>query len=166
MAWVIRAGGKGQPDVTSVFWASSVAAIGWGTGDLSRVSNKEEIRDRLRRVYPDWNNRKLGAIAGNIYRFVFKISVGDLVVTPQPKGGRDILIGYSAGHYQHRPGLVMNDDDVRMVNWRRRGTRDDLSKPLRDSLGRRLTVYSISKHIDEIVGLLGKFDSIPQERPC
>ena len=162
-AWVVRAGGEDQPDVSPVFWDASVAAIGWGTGDLSQVSNREEIKDRLRHVYPDWNNRKLGAIAGNIYRFVHKISVGDLIVTPQPEGGSDVLIGYCAGHYEYRPGLVVNDDDVRTVNWRKKVTREDLSERLRKSLVTALTVYCISEHIEEILGLLGKSDSIPQK---
>ena len=160
-AWVVRAGGEDQPDVSQDFWDASVAAIGWGTGDLSQVSNREEIKDRLRRLYPDWNNQRLGTVAGNICRFVHEISVGDLIVTPQPEGGSDVLIGCCAGHYEYRPGLVVNDDDVRTVNWWKKVTRDDLSEPLRKSLVTALTVYSVSKHIEEILELLGKSDSIP-----
>ncbi len=161
-AWVVRAGGKGQPDVSQCFWDASVAAIGWGTGDLFQVSNREEIKDRLRHQYPDWNNRKLGAIAGNIYRFIHGISVGDLIVTPQPNGGNDVLIGRCAGPYEYRPGLVKGDDDIRTVNWLKKVTRDDLSEPLRKSLVTALTVYCTSKHIEEILGLLEKSDSILQ----
>lgn len=156
-AWVIRAGGKDQPDVTPCFWKHSVAAIGWQIGNLSQVSNREEIKARLRHRYPGWESEdeKVRQIAGNLYRFIFEISVGDLIVTPQPNRGREVLIGCCAGQYEYRPGLIKNDEDMRAVHWQKKVIRKELSGSLQNSLAeRRLTVSDISQHIDEIKAIL------------
>ena len=155
-AWVVRAGGEGQPDVTGDFWKYRVAAIGWGIGDLSQASNREEIEAKLQFKNSGWSNSKMGNITGSIHRFVLEISVGDLIVTPEPFGGSDVLIGYCAGPYEYQPGLIKDCDDARKVNWQKRITRGSLSGPLRRSLVPGLTVYNISKHIEEIQNLLIK----------
>ena len=159
-AWKIRSGGKGQ-DVSSAFWDKKVAAIGWGLGDLSGVTNREEIKDKLRAKYPDWGNRTLGNVAGSLHRFANEIQVGDLILTP-PTGNRDFLIGQCQSPYKYLPGLLPEGyEDVREVNWLRRIRRSDLSGGLRSSCNGEITVSSISEHIDEIKSLLGAATSVP-----
>ena len=83
--------------------------------------------------------------------------MGDLIVTPQPKGGSEVLIGCCAGQYEYRPGLIKSDEDMKKVSWQRKVLRQDLSESFQESLGkRRLTVSNISEHIDEIDELLRK----------
>ena len=161
-AWKVRSGGKGK-DVSDAFWGKKVAAIGWGLGDLSRVSNREEIKDKLRVEYPGRGESSLGNVAGSIHRFVNEIEVGDLILTP-PTENRDFLIGQCQSHYKYLPKLLPKGyEDVREVNWLKRIPRSALSAGLRSSCSGEITVSDISKHIEEIETLLGEATNIPNE---
>ena len=157
-AWVVRSGGQKEPDVSHLFEANSVAAISWGDtfGDLSGMS-REEIKGRLRDAEPGATDGRVRSMAGCVYRFVNEIAAGDLILTP-PTGNRgDILIGYCEGRYEYRPGLIENDGDpykhVRAVRWLpERVTKSKLEKT---NTGGDLTVYSVTKYIDEIEAVLG-----------
>ena len=153
-AWKIRSGGKGQ-DVSDAFWDKRVAAIGWGLGDLSSVSTREEIKDRLRAERPDLGERSLINVAGNLHRFVNEIQVGDLILTP-PTENRDFMIGQCQSRYKYLPGLLPEGyEDVREVNWLRRIPRSELSDGLRASCNGEITISRLNKHIGEIESLLG-----------
>ena len=161
-AWKVRSGGKGK-DVSDAFWGKKVAAIGWGLGDLSRISTREEIKDKLRVEYPGQGERSLGNVAGSIHRFVNEIEVGDLILTP-PTENRDSLIGQCQSHYKYLPKLLPKGyEDVREVNWLKRIPRSALSDGLRSSCSGEITVSDISKHIEEIETLLGEATNIPNE---
>ncbi len=152
-AWKVRSGGKGR-DVSDAFWDKKVAAIGWGLGDLSGVSTREEIRDRLRAERPDLGGRSLINVTGNLHRFVNEIQVGDLILTP-PTENRDFLIGRCQSPYKYLPGLLPEGyEDVREVNWLTRIPRSALSDGLRASCNGEITVSNLSKHIKEIEALL------------
>ena len=153
-AWVVRSGGQNEPDVSHLFEDNSVAAISWRDtfGDLSGMS-REEIR-RAGEV--------TGTTAGIIDRFVNKIEVGDLIVTPPSADRGDVLIGYCEGRYEYRPGLIEIYGDpykhVRAVRWLKRVLRSDLSDVFTKSLQPQ-TVFNVSKHLEEIQRVIGAADT-------
>ena len=153
-AWVVRSGGQNEPDVSHLFEDNSVAAISWRDtfGDLSGMS-REEIR-RAGEV--------TGTTAGIIDRFVNKIEVGDLIVTPSSADRGDVLIGYCEGRYEYRPGLIEIYGDpykhVRAVRWLKRVLRSDLSDVFTKSLQPQ-TVFNVSKHLEEIQRVIGAADT-------
>ena len=151
-AWVVRSGRKGE-DVSHLFEVHSIAAIGWGLENLSWVRDREEIKDKLRVVYPEMNDGSVAVTAGIIYRFVKEISVGDLILTP-PVGSAEVWIGHCRGPYEYRPELINYYEDVRRVEWLRKIPRPELSGPLQSSISSELTVFSVSKHIKEIERLI------------
>ena len=161
-AWKIRSGGKGN-DVSDAFWNKSVAAVGWGLGDLSGVSTLGDFRNKLRAKYPEWPDGRVGSVAGNLHRFVNRIQAGDLIVTP-PTENRDFLIGRCQSHYKYAPGLLPEGyEDVREVNWLRRIPRSALSAGLRASCNGEITVSRLSKHIEELEAFIGQATNVSKE---
>ena len=165
-AWVVRSGGQNESDVSHLFEANSVAAIGWRGifGDLSGMT-REEIKGRLRDAEPGATDGSVRSMAGCIYRFVNEIAAGDLILTP-PTGNRgDILIGYCEGRYEYRPELIGIDGDTynhtRKVRWL--PERIPKSKFKKTNTGGDLTVYSVTKYIDEIEAVLGWSKNAPDE---
>lgn len=161
-AWKVHSGGKGR-DVSDAFWDKGVAGIGWGLGDLSGASTREEIKNKLRVKDPDRSEGSLGNVAGTLHRFVNEIEVGDLIVTP-PTENQDVMIGQCQSHYKYLPGLLPEGhEDVREVHWLKRIPRSALSDGLQSSCSGEITVSNLNKHIAEIKTLLGEVTRIPSE---
>ncbi len=80
--WGIHAGRTG--DAHSLFLSKNVVAIGWHEiGDLSAIQpSREAFKAEVMRIY---RNIKPGAIpnyAGQLYRFVHEMKIGDFVMSP------------------------------------------------------------------------------------
>ena len=78
--WGIHAGRTGDAD--TLFLKNGVVALGWPhMGDLSALANtREAFKSRVAIIYPD---KKAGAIpvdAGQFFRFVHEMAVGDVIV--------------------------------------------------------------------------------------
>ena len=152
-AWVIRSGSKGD-DVSHLFAEKSVVAIGWLSEDLSRLNSREEIKERIRVEYPESSDGAVNSYAGTLWRFLKDISVGDLILTP-PTGSTEVWIGRCRGPYEYLPYVISDYyPDVRRVSWLKQVSRSLLSGPLQSSISSELTVFNVSKHIEEIEGLI------------
>ena len=80
--WGIHGGRTGGAD--SLFLKKDCIAIGWATaGDLGALAaDREAFKAKLAQVYPD---KKPGAVpvnAGQLFRFVHEMRIGDIVVYP------------------------------------------------------------------------------------
>ena len=161
-AWIVRCGERGQKGALERFEANSVAALGWGTGDLSQINSQDELRDRLQWLYPEESNQRLGIWASIIFSFVKKIAVGDLILTPSTTS-EEVLIGRCQGDYEYWPEWD-NDDSgnyecVRKVDWLKKVTKSGLPESLRSELNSprsRATVTEIKEQqqIEDIRVLL------------
>ncbi|MGQ0767329.1 MAG: hypothetical protein ACT4OZ_16900 [Gemmatimonadota bacterium] len=89
--WGIHAGKSGVAH--SLFLKTNVVALGWDEiGDLRAVANSREAFKAVAAAYP---LKKAGAIpnnAGQLFRFVHELEIGDLVAYPS-KAERLIHIG-------------------------------------------------------------------------
>ena len=165
-AWVVRCGRRGQGGALGRFKDNSVAAIGWGIGDLSRVRSRDEIKKRLWAEYPDCSDRQVNNWAGTIYSFVNEIAVGDLIVTPSTTSS-EVLIGRCEGACEYWPQWEFLPDggsyeDVRTVNWLKIVTRAEFSGSLQQSLRSLTTVSKIKEQdIQEILTLVGEGGAYP-----
>ena len=152
-AWVVRSGSKGD-DVSHLFAEKSVVAIGWLSEDLSRLNSREEIKERIRVEYPESSDGAVNSYAGTLWRFLKDISVGDLILTP-PTGSTEVWIGRCRGPHEYLPYVISDHyPDVRRVSWLKQVSRSLLSGPLQSSISSELTVFNVSKHIEEIEGLI------------
>jgi len=98
--WGIHAGAMGEVDGLFLSKSNPSIAIGWPEmGDLSLIKqDREDFKDKLRKMYP---NTKKGAIptsAGMLYRFIYEIKPGDIIIYPL-KQDRQIHIGEINGDY-------------------------------------------------------------------
>jgi restriction system protein len=80
--WGIHGGRTGDAD--RLFLRDNVVAVGWvKMGDLSAIRpDREAFKAKVAEVYPD---AKPGAIpnnAGQLFRFVHEMKVGDIVAYP------------------------------------------------------------------------------------
>ena len=86
--WGIHGGRTGDAD--SLFLKHKVVALGWSKmGNLAALGvEREAFKTAVSEAYPD---KKPGAIpnnAGQLFRFVHEIQVGDLIVYPSKKDRR------------------------------------------------------------------------------
>ena len=100
--WGIHAGKFGDAD--SLFLKKRVIALGWSKmGDLSKLApDREAFKTKVAECYPE---KKPGAIpnnAGQLFRFVREMEIGDLVVYPSQRD-KHVHIGGIIGGYVYDP---------------------------------------------------------------
>jgi restriction system protein len=150
--WGIHPGRAGAAE--GLFVRRSVIAIGWPKmGDLSQYGDREAYKAAFPDAYP---GQKPGAIptkAGQLYRFVHEIQLGDLVVCPL-KLVRQVSIGKVVGEYEHLPDLNNDYPNMRKVDWLESVPRTSFSQGALYEMGSALTLFQISSHADEVHAIL------------
>jgi restriction system protein len=150
--WGIHPGKGGAAE--HLFVNRNLLAIGWrAMGDLSRFGDRDAFKTALAQAYP---GEKPGAIptkAGQLYRFVREMQLGDLVVCPL-KLVREVKIGKIVGEYQHLPGVDERYPNTRKVEWLKTVPRTSFSQSALYEMGSALTLFQISSHADEVLAIL------------
>ena len=101
---------------------------------------------------PDKTTTAAGLACGNLFTVCKWMREGDIVLCPNGKGY--YLVGKVAGDYYYVPGTDL--PHRRPVQWLTQTIkRSDMSMGLQNSTGAILTCCDISKHIAEVVQLLG-----------
>ena len=119
--------------------------IGWKTmRNLSDLpDDRKEIRNLIQIAYPRHSPYTAGSDAGVLYRFLYGVSIGDIVVYPDTsKPDRLVHIGKIAGDYQYFPDGNPYPSR-RPVNWITHIPRDYFSESSRSSISARKTFYKI-----------------------
>ena len=116
--WGIHAGRTGDAD--KLFLDTNVIAVGWHQiGDLAKLSaTRDAFKEAVVAAYP---HKKPGAIpnnAGQLFRFVYEMKVGDIVCYPC-KADRSIHIGRITGPYFFRSDLEPGYPNRRPVKWQK-----------------------------------------------
>ena len=76
--WGMHPGETG--DAHGLFTEKRVVAIGWpDMGDLSALKTWDDFKARYEQVFPGKKPSHIAVNAGQIYRFVHEVKVGDLV---------------------------------------------------------------------------------------
>lgn len=141
--WMIRGEGGRLYDV---FREQSIAAIGWEeiAGDVKPGMSKKDITELYLLKDPKLKRGSAIAGAGQVWRFLNEIQVGDKVVTYSP-GNRTYLLGTITGQATYRAdtasqGIAL----VRATEWMPNEIdRDRLTKRAKNSLGSTLTVFVV-----------------------
>lgn len=145
--WGVHAGRTGDAD--SLFLDKQIVALGWHEmGDLSKLpATREAFRDRVAAVYPA---KKPGAIpnnAGQLYRFVHELAIGDLVAYPS-KVDRKIHIGRVNGAYAHVNGSS-GYVHQRKVKWLKQVPRTAFTQGALYEIGSAMSFFQIRNYADE-----------------
>lgn len=123
----------------------------------------EDYRDFNAKWRPIWLEKNpgktkvsAGLSCGLLWMLSKGLSIGDVVLSPDGKGG--YAVGEIQSDYYFVPGTSL--PHRRRVKWEaRRVKRDEMSQELRNSTGSSLTLCDITKYAQEIEGLRG--DSEP-----
>jgi restriction system protein len=148
--WGIHAGKTG--DAESIFEKKNVVAIGWEKiGDLSKYHSRAEYKKRYEEIYP---NEKAGAIpvsAGQLYRFVREMKVGDIVVFPL-KRTAEIWLGRVTGDYKYEPSDAYPNQ--RAVEWFKKFPRTKFSQGALYEIGSAMSFFQVKNYADEFQAAL------------
>jgi len=148
--WGIHAGVGGEAD--DLFLRKSCIAIGWEkVGDLSAISpDREALKAKVAEAYPD---RKPGAIpldAGLLYRFLYEMKAGDIVVYPS-KRDRQVHIGRVEGPYRYDPKQNSQYPNQRAVKWLRALPRMHFAQGALYEIGAQMTLWQVRNYADQFL---------------
>lgn len=145
---------------------ANYAAIGWNEiENLSKFKSLEELKLALEKKYPDHSPSQLGNIAGQLSRFGFELSNGDIVLSP--KGSGEYYIG-KIGDYYHEstPTGDCPYKHRRKIEWfDKLLLKEDMSTRLVNSINAIQTIFSIDKHANELDALVKGEKFTPAEKP-
>ncbi len=156
--WMVRAG-KGAYLVEK-FIEKSIVAIGWNElGELPNDITGEDLKERLRKSYPNYSRERINNHAGQIIRFVNEFQIGDGVLT-YDSSRRIYHLGVFSSEYRYDPTFEFHH--VRTVKWHNEIHRDTLSNKVNNSLGSISTIFNIPPDIKkEILRVLNLNEPIP-----
>ena len=131
--WMVRAGRGGRlfPD----FVEQEIVALGWDQiGDPTTCAGLAALVARFRAGYPDWSETQIAVGAGQMFRFIHELRLGDSVISYDNQQ-RVYLTGIIAGPARYVAGDVEELSCVRAVKWGEMISRDALSQESRNTLG-------------------------------
>lgn len=133
--------------------------IGWSDlGDLSKISaDRNALKKAVAASQLDAKPGSIPVQAGVLYRFVYEVKEGDLVVYPS-KIDRMVNIGVVEGPYRYAPEINAAYPNIRRIRWLKHLPRDSFSQAALYEIGSFITLFSVRKYVDEFVAAL-------EERP-
>lgn len=143
-AWVVRGGALGERETLA--FEANLAIIGWEElGDLSGVRSRDELQTICQETYPGEKRRTLSSWIGQIWSFLKRIEVGDVVILPL-HGQSTVAVGRIAGPYEYRPDLPADSRHVRRVTWESKDSaRSVFDEDIRYSFGALGTVRQVQR---------------------
>lgn len=159
--WGIHAGRMGEADET--FLKKNYLAIGWAkAGDFSNIKpDREYFKKIVAKFYPERTPRAIQASAGQIYRFIHEMKIGDYVIYPS-KIDHQIHIGRVTGDYQYAPNIDPLHPQLRPVKWLKTLPRTSFSQGALYEIGSAMTFFQVKNYADEFLSALeGKTVVLP-----
>ncbi len=146
--WGIHAGKTGDAD--TLFIKKHCVALGWAKmGDLAAIkADRETFKARVVAAYPE---AKPGAIpnnAGQLFRYVHEMKVGDLVIYPS-KRDRLVHLGRIEGAYEYDPKTEPGYPHRRAVKWLKAVPRTHFSQGALYEIGSAMSFFAVKNYADE-----------------
>ncbi len=156
--WGIHAGKTG--DAEALFEKKNVVAIGWEMmGDLSRFKTREDFKKRYEEVYPDVKPGAIPVSAGQLFRFVREMKVGDVVIFPL-KRTAEIWLGRVTGDYTY--DASESYPNLHRVEWLKKFPRTKFSQGALFEIGSAMSFFQVKNYADEFEAALeGKAITAP-----
>jgi restriction system protein len=156
--WGIHAGPEGEGD--SLFINNKVVAIRWhDIGDLSKYKDRDEFKRQLEHTHTDMSLGAIRNAAGILYRFVYEMKIGDLIIYPSQRSKR-IYIGEIKSEYKYQPDAPSNFVNQRNVDWKGNYPRTIFAQSALYEIGSALTLFQVKNYPDEFIAAL---DRKPEE---
>lgn len=150
--WGIHAGRTG--DAENLFLNNKVIALGWNEfGSFEGLKTREDFKAEYSQVFSDASDQSVATSAGQLYRFVHELHIGDLVAFPAKKD-RQVHIGEVTGAYEYRPHVDGHYPNQRAVKWLEHVPRTKFSQGALYEMGSALSMFQIRNYADEIYAAL------------
>ncbi|MTD93917.1 restriction endonuclease [Hyphomicrobium sp. xq] len=151
--WGIHAGRTGDAD--ELFLRGNCVAIGWADlGNLSAIgANREAFKAKVISTYADIKPGAVPQAAGQPFRFVHEMKVGDLVIYPA-KQSRQVHIGRVEGEYEYDTGAPAGYPNRRKVTWLKSAPRTHFSQGALYEIGSALSLFQVRNFADEFRALV------------
>jgi restriction system protein len=151
--WGIHAGRTSAAE--PLFLEQNVIALGWRKlGNLEQLGNtRDDFKEHYAQYFPDKSPQHVALNAGQLYRFVHEIQIGDIAVFPA-KLDREVHIGEVTGGYEHRPDVHADYANQRSVNWLVHVSRTRFSQSALYEMGSAMSLFQIKNHADEIMAAI------------
>jgi restriction system protein len=146
--WGIHEGRHGEAEALAL--EQGRVSIGWHElGDPSRLkADREAYKAAVASAYPHYKAGAVPVQAGQIFRFVHEIKIGDLIVLPA-KRDRRIHIGRITGPHEFRAGEPGGYVNQRSVEWLNSLPRTSFSQGALYETGSALTLFLVKNYADE-----------------
>lgn len=143
--WVCKGGKRGERE--SRFKENNIIAIGFNLlDDLSKIKTREKLKSLYEKAWPDASEGRKNNHVGQVYAFLTKIKVGDLVVVPMKTNGT-IWIGEIKSEYRFREKLGSDIKHTRDVKWLKKDLpRSSFDRAVLYSFGSAMTLSRAEKH--------------------
>lgn len=151
--WGIHAGSSGEAE--SLFLNKKVIALGWAAlGDLKLAGNtRDSFKAHYASRYPEAKPASIPASAGQLFRFVHEMKVGDLVAFPA-KRTRTIHLGKITGEYKYVDGASSDYPQHRSVEWLKEVPRTNFSQGALYEIGSALSLFTVKTYTEEFLSAL------------
>lgn len=151
--WGIHAGKTGDAD--NLFLKKKFIALGWhDLGDLSKLpADREAFKMKIAEAYPSKRRGAVANNAGQLFRFVHEMKVGDSVVYPS-KNDRQIHIGEIVGQYRYDPKLEPGYPHLREMKWLKSFPRTHFTQGALYEVGSAMSLFQVKNYSDEFEGAL------------
>jgi restriction system protein len=146
--WGIHAGKTGDAD--SLFLTGNCVAVGWHeVGNLSSIAaDREAFKAAVARTYPNAKPGSVPTNAGQLFRFVYEMKIGDFVAY-RSKQDRQIHLGRVEGDYKYKPHVNPAYPNLRKVTWLRAVPRVHFSQGALYEIGAGMSFFLIKTYAEE-----------------
>lgn len=151
--WGIHAGKTG--DAESLFLKKNYVALGWEKlGNPSEYKpSREYFKKKMAEAYPEMKTGALPVAAGQVFRFIHELKIGDVVVYPS-KNDRQIHIGIVEGEYKYDPSLGGGYPNLRRVKWSKSIPRTSFTQGALYEIGSAMAFFQVKTYADEYLAAL------------
>lgn len=154
--WGIHAGKTGDAD--ALFLRQKRIGLGWDRMPnlAALAAEREAFKEAVTQHYPEFKERRIPGSAGQLFRFIHEMQVGDFVVYPA-KHTRKVHLGKVAGPYVHDTRTEPSYPHTRQVEWLREVPRTHFSQGALYEIGSALSLFAVRNYADEFrAALAGK----------
>lgn len=153
--WGIHAGSMGEVDKIFLNKTTACVAIGWPKmNDLNKIGKDRELfKEKIASVYPNIKKGAIPTSAGMLYRFLYEIKIGDIIIYPS-KQDKHVHIGEISGNYIFDLNLDPEYPHARKVNWLKHIPRSNFSQGALYEIGSALSLFQVKNYSDEFISAL------------
>jgi restriction system protein len=149
--WLLKAAGTLEDE--ELILENSMITIGWAEfPDLSGIEKEAQVKKIMLKKYPEMQEARSSAWAGEIHAFIVKMKKGDLVAVPL-KTRNEIIIGKVTGDYEY---LQLSDfiSHIRKVRWLKTLPKGDFEEEYNTDINSPEALSPVETDPEKLSGLI------------